>query len=145
MALKLFRVGWFVSVVVVVANLLYIYAGLPFEVVVQEQGGRITVSREVLFYGLLLGITLVNALVYVVKRFYPQGEDLRAWFHGLIITINVFFMVALWSLSVFNSLERFNYTIISGYLLGSLGLILIWAAVWPLYLVYQKFFLKPTA
>lgn len=142
MALKLFRVVWFVSVVFAVANLLYIYAGWPADVTVQEQGDA--VSREILFYGVLAGIVLINVLVYVFKRFYPQGQDLRAWFHGLLITVNIFIVVSLWSLSVYNSLDRFDEGIVSGYLLGSVGLIVIWAAAWPLYLIWQKIFLKPT-
>jgi len=144
MALKLFRVLWFVSVLLVVFNLLYIYAGLPFEVVVSEQGERVTVSRELLFYGMLAGVVLMNVLVYIFKYFYPQGEDFRAWFHGLLITFNIFCIVALWSLSVYNSLERFNPSLVTGYLLGSLGLSVIWAAGWPLYLLYQKIFVKAT-
>ena len=45
MTLKLFRAAWFLSVLVVLANLLYVYASLPGEVIVREPD-RLTLNRE---------------------------------------------------------------------------------------------------
>ena len=141
MALKLFRAMWFLSVLVVLANLLYVYASLP-EVVIVQEDDRVSISKEWLFYILLLGIVLINVLVYLFKIMFEDGEDLRAWFHGLIITINIFMIIAMQALNVYNSSELFDHSRVSFFLTGSLGLVIIWSALWPLYLVFQKFFIK---
>jgi hypothetical protein len=141
MALKLFRAVWFLSVLIVLTNLLYVYASLPESVVIQ-QTDPLAISREWLFYIVLVCIIGINLLVYLLKMLMNEAENLRAWFHGLMITINIFFIVSMQALNVFNSAEIFDYSRVSFFLTGSLGLILLWAALWPLYLVFQKFFFK---
>lgn len=141
MALKLFRAVWFLSVLLVLANLLFVYASLPERVMVQDADG-IVLHREWFFYIIMLAIVGINLLVYLMKMVYYNGEVLRSWFHGLIITINIFIMVSLQALNVFNSREMFDHSRLNFYLSGSLALILLWAAFWPLYLIFQKFFIK---
>jgi hypothetical protein len=141
MTLKLFRAMWFLSVLVVLVNLLYVYASLPELVTVQENE-KITINREWLFYLLMFSVLLINVLVYLIKMMAQDGENLRAWFHGLIITINIFLIIAMQALNVYNSTEMFDHSRVSMFLMGSLVLILIWAALWPLYLIFQKFFIK---
>jgi hypothetical protein len=60
----------------------------------------------------------------------------------LIIAINIFFIIAMQALNVYNSAEVFDHSRVSVLLTGSLALILIWAAIWPLYLIVQKFLIK---
>ena len=145
MALKLFRGMWFLSVLAVFANLMYIYAGLPEEVVIQqEESGNISMNKEVLFYAFLATIVLVNVLVYLIGKVFQRDEDFRAWFHGLIITINIFFIISFSHLGLSNSAERFDYSRIGFIIYGSVGLIVLWAISWPLYLLYQKIFIKHT-
>jgi|SRR5690349_12223825 len=141
MALKLFRAVWFLSVLVVLANLLYVYASWP-EVVIIQEDERVVLGKEWLFYLSMVTIVLINALVYLFKMMFAGNEDLRSWFHGLMISINVFFVIALQTWNVYNSNEAFNYSLPNLYLTGSLALILLWAALWPLYLLIQKFFVK---
>ena len=141
MTLKLFRAMWFLSVLVVFMNLLHVYASLPEEVVVHERE-RLSVNREWLFYILLLAIVLINILVYLFKLMFQDGENIRSWFHGLVITINIFIIISMQALNVYNSTEIFNHSIIGIYLTGSLALVLLWAVSWPVYLLLQKFFLK---
>jgi hypothetical protein len=141
MVLKLLRLVWFVSVLVVLANLLYMYASLPETVVIQEDE-YVAIDREWLFYILMISIVVINALVYMVKAMFPHEQNLRAWFHGLIITNNVFFIIAMNALNVYNTTDSFNQSLVIYYVTGSLALILVWAAIWPLYLVYQKIFVK---
>jgi len=141
MILKLFRAVWFLSVVVVLANLLYVYAMLPEEVVVRG-GDSISVSKEVVFYLAVLVIAVINVFVYVLRSLLAGQENLRAWFHGLVITFNVFFVIALQALSVANSKDTFNHALAGPYLTGSLVLILMWAAAWPVYLLIQRFLVK---
>lgn len=141
MLLKLLKLIWFVSVLAVLANLLYIYASLPETVVVQEDE-YVAIGRELLFYIMMIAIVVVNALVYLVKAMFLQHESLRAWFHGLIITINVFFIIAMNALNVYNTSDTFDQSLVIYYVTGSIGLILVWAAIWPFYLIYQKIFVK---
>ena len=141
MVLKLLKLIWFLSVLAVLANLLYMYASLPETVVIQEDE-YVAIGREWLFYILMISLVVINALVYLVKSMFLPLESLRAWFHGLIVTINVFFIIAMNALSVYNSSEAFDHGIVIYYVAGSLALIFIWAAIWPLYLIYQKIFFK---
>lgn len=141
MVLKLFRAVWFLSVLVVLANLLHVYASLPERVIVQRDV-EVSLSREWVFYIALALVVVINVLVYVFKAMFAEGESLRSWFHGLVITFNIFIVIALQSLNVFNSNEVFDHSLAGMYLTGSLGLILLWAAAWPVYLVIQRFFVK---
>ncbi len=141
MILRLFRAAWFLSVLVVLANLLYVYASLP-EVVMIQSGEDGSLSREWLFYIAVITIVGVNVLVYLFKLMFADGENVRTWFHGLVITFNIFFIIALQALNVFNSNEVFDHNLVSIYLTGSLTLILLWAAGWPVYLLIQRFFVK---
>jgi len=141
MTLKLFRAVWFLSVLVVLVNLLYVYASFPEMVVVQEVE-RVSIHKEWLFYILVVAIVLINVLVYLFKMMFQEGENLRSWFHGLIITINIFLIISMQALNVYNSSEVFDHNRVRFILTGSLGLILLWAALWPLYLFFQKFFFK---
>lgn len=137
----MFRAAWFLSVLVLLANLLYVYASLPEDVIVQEDE-RISISRESLFYGAMITILAINSLVYIFKTMFEEGENLRSWFHGLVITINIFFIVALHALNVYNNSEMFNHDVVPFYVAGSLALVILWAALWPLYYIVQKFLIK---
>lgn len=141
MTLKLFRAMWFLSVLVVLANLLYVYASLPEQVIVQENE-RVAVNREWLFYILMVSILLINLLVYFFKLMFQEGEDIRSWFHGLVITINIFLVISMQALNVYNSAEMFNHSLARIYLTASLGLVLLWALSWPVYLLLQKFLME---
>ena len=78
MALKLFRGVWFLSVLVVFASLLYTYAGLPEQVVVQEEtSGQITMGRDPFFYLMVAVIVLVNIMVYVIGKMFERDQDFR--------------------------------------------------------------------
>ena len=141
MTLKLFRAAWFVSVLVVLANLLYVYASLPENVVVQEEG-PVSLSREWVFYIATATILLLNVMVYLFKTMFPEQEPLRTWFHGLVITMNIFIVIGLQALNVYNSAEVFDHNLARLYLTGSLTLIVLWAVSWPIYVLLQKIFFK---
>lgn len=141
MTLKLFRAVWFLSVVVVLVNLLYVYASLP-EIVTVQEADRVLINREWLFYILMSVIVAINLLVYLFKMVYQDVEDVRSWFHGLIICINIFLILSMQALNVYNSIEMFDHSRVAFLLTASLGLVLLWAALWPLYLIFQKFFVK---
>lgn len=143
MILKLFKAVWFVSVLAVLANLLYVYASLPEDVVIQETGvTQVLVHRDTLFYAMTGIIAFINVLVFVIAKVFPKNEDFRAWFHGQVITINVFFIVGLSLVMLFNSQEKYDYARIDFVIYGSVVLILVWALSWPVLKIFKRFSVK---
>ena len=61
MALKILKVIWVFSLLGVMASFMYVYAGLPENVVVNENPETITVTKETVFY-IALAI-LVGAVI----------------------------------------------------------------------------------
>jgi hypothetical protein len=139
MILRIFKGVWFVSLLVVMASLLWVYAGLPEQVIVQEDaGGRVEANREFVFYVLTFGILIINVLVYIVKKLYINDIDLRTWFHGLIITINIFLVLGMNVIQTYNSGENFDFSRIGFVLYASVVLIVGWAVSWPIYALFRK-------
>lgn len=140
MALKIFKAVWFLSLLAVLANLLYIYAGIPSEqVVIREEGVVNTmITRETFFYLALLSLTVVNVTVYLVSKAIPGDLDTRAWFHGLVTTLNIFFIVAFSLIGVVNSGEKFDYSRIGFTIYGSVILFIGWAISWPIYKIFTR-------
>jgi hypothetical protein len=145
MVLKIFRAIWFLSALAVLANLLYVYAGFPELVVVREESlGSTSLDRDTFFYLALLTLAIVNVLVYLVSKAAPRDEELRSWFHGLVITLNFFFIIAFSLIGVVNSAERYNYSGIGFAIYGSVILFLLWAISWPVYKIFKRVTSKPT-
>jgi hypothetical protein len=143
MALKIFKAFWFLSVLVVLGNLLFVYASLPEQVVVQEEAtGATLANREFLFYVMTGFLVFVNVLVYIIGILHKQDEDFRSWFHGLVITFNIFFVFAMSLIHTYNSGEVFDFQSIGFLIYGSIGLVVIWAVSWPLYRIFKKLFPK---
>jgi hypothetical protein len=143
MALKIFRAVWFLSVLAVLARLLFGYAGWQEELVIQEkEGEQLLVNKEALFYVLTAMIVLINVVVYIFRKLFERNEQLRTWIHILITSINIFFIVAISLVGVYNSFEKFNYQSIEFIIYGSVGLIICVALAWPVYAFWQKFFVK---
>ena len=144
MVVRIFKSFWFLSLLAALAVLLYVYASFPEQVVVQEKEAKlVSLPKDVVFYIGMALMALTNMLVYAVSRLFLD-DDFKAWFYGLIITLNIFFIIALNLIGTFNSGENFNYTRIGFVIYGSVLLILIWAIAWPFYSLYRKFFHKPT-
>jgi hypothetical protein len=144
MVLRIFKTFWFLSLLAALAALLFVYAGFPEQVVVQEKEAKLVLlPRDTVFYIALAFMTVTNVLIYAVGKFF-KDDQFKSWFYGLVVTLNVFFIVALNMLSTFNSGENFNYTRIDFIIYGSVTLILFWAAGWPFYSLFRKFFHKPT-
>ncbi|MBA4057832.1 MAG: hypothetical protein C0490_24160 [Marivirga sp.] len=143
MGLKILKAFWFLSMLVLFANLLYVYASLPEKVVIQDENGEFaSLGREIFFYIVTFLIALVNVLVYIVSFVFKKDIDFRAWFHGLILCVNIFFAISLNFIALFNSGERFDYGEIDFVIYGSIGLFVMWAIGWPFYLLYKKFSTK---
>ncbi|GIV35714.1 MAG: hypothetical protein KatS3mg032_0093 [Cyclobacteriaceae bacterium] len=133
MILRIFKAVWFISVAGVLANLLYVYAGWPQQVqVYQNQTGEaIWIGKEPLFYIALGGITVVNVLVYLFSQKISPNEVFRSWLHGQVITLNIFIVISVSFIGLYNSAERFDYTRVGPILYVSVALVLLWALAWP--------------
>jgi hypothetical protein len=145
MTVKLFKAIWFISLLVALAVLLFIYAGLPEHVVLREEGAKLTsLPRDAFFYTTVAIMAFINVLVFIVEKVLNKNQPFRTWFYGLVGILNVFFMVSLKLIGTFNSGEKFNYRQIDFIIYGSVCLILVWAAGWPIYALYQKISTKRT-
>ena len=139
MALKLLKAIWFLSMLATLVALLYVYAGLPHEVLIQDDTeARVTISNELFFYLAMMLIAISNAMVYVIAKVFKRDEDLRIWFYGLVIALNIFFIIGMNFISLYNSEEKFDYDRIAVIIYGSLGLIILWAGAWPVYAIYKR-------
>jgi hypothetical protein len=143
MALKILKVIWVFSLLGVMVSFMYVYASLPENVVVNENPQTITFSRETVFYIFLAVIAVANALVFGVSRIFSEKEDdFKAWFYGLIACTNLFFVIGLSFISLYNSNEKYDFARLGVIIYGSVGLLLVWATSWPVYRVIQKFVTK---
>ena len=139
MALKLVKAIWFLSMIAALGALLFVYAGLPEEVVVQDDiDARTSINKEAFFYLAMAFIALTNLSVYVISKVFKRSEDLRTWFHGLITTLNIFFIIGMNYISLYNSEERFDYNRMAFIIYGSIALILLWTMSWPVYLIFKR-------
>jgi K+ transporter len=143
MVIKIFKGVWFFSLVGLLVVFFYVYAGMPETVSVSTSDRGLSISRNAFFYSVLLLFAIINALVFAVSRLFKNGpEGFIAWFYGLVITINFFFLASLGFLHVFNGGERYNYSQMGPTVYGSLILVCVWVASWPVYFLYQKFSVK---
>jgi hypothetical protein len=145
MALKLLKGVWFLSMFVALVVLLYIYAGLPQSVVVQEENGvAVAISNEGFFYIVMSLLVIANVLIFIMAKLFKEAKDFRAWFYGLIASINLFFIIGMNLISLYNSGERFEYERIEFVIYGSLALIILWASIWPVFALFKKLTAKPS-
>ncbi|HEU5291695.1 MAG TPA: hypothetical protein VFU05_13690, partial [Cyclobacteriaceae bacterium] len=70
------------------------------------------------------------------------NEDFRSWLHGLVITINVFCIVGLSFVMLYNSSERYDFERIRFIIFSSVGLVALWAIGWPIYALGKKLMSK---
>ena len=140
MILRIFKVIWFFSLLAVSGVLFYVYASLPEVVVMGEADGGMTIPRENFFYTILVLMTAFNLLVFVLRKLFSVEEQWNfvAWFYGLVILFNLFFLVTLSFTSLINSGERFDFARIGAIIYGSLFLLSAWTLVWPVYLALRR-------
>ena len=139
MMVKIFKGIWSVSLLAVVAGLLYAYASFP-ETVQLGEGQEGAISRNGLFYTVLGLLGAFNVMIFVVNRLMaPADEFFQAWFYGLIVFFNLFVLVAVQFFSLYNSQEKFDYTAIGYIIYGSVALVVLWASLWPLVRIIRVF------
>jgi hypothetical protein len=139
MVLKFSRGIWFVSILAVLATCLFVYASLPEDVIVLQDGlDYLHASRESFFYVSLVVVTLINSLVFLVGALFEKDQALRIWFNGLMAILNIFFIVSFLLISAINSNEKFKYADIGFMIYGSVALIAVWAVGWPVWVLIRK-------
>lgn len=139
MVLKLLKAIWFLSMLATLGALLYVYATLPQEVLVQDDDqARLAISNELFFYLAMVFIAISNSMVYVMAKVFKSNEDLRSWFFGLIIALNLFVIIGMNFISLYNSEEKYDFERLAVVIYGSLGLIILWAAAWPVYAIFKR-------
>ncbi len=139
MIAKVLRGVWFLSVLVSFGALLYAYASMPVELVVGQQDLSLTmISRETVFNVALALFAFVNVFVYIVAKFKKSDHAFMGWFYGLIVTLNIFMIIALSFVTVANIGEKYDFSNAGILIYGSIGLFLIWLISWPVYLLFRK-------
>ncbi len=127
------------SLLAVTAALMYGYASMQEYVVVQEAvNGAIRISRETFFYMVLALLTIINVFVFIIARIMVRSEDFKSWFYGLVITFNIFLIVGIGFVSLYNSGEMYDYARLQPVVYGSIGLLLLWSFAWPIYVSYKR-------
>src|SRR5258707_6361268 len=128
MGLKIFKVIWFFSLLGMLGVFMYVYASLPDPVTVRESSKVISLSKETLFYITLAILSITNASVFAVTRVFPEADhDFKAWFYGLIVCANLFFVVGLSFISLYNSTEQFDFPPIGFLIYGRILLLIGWS------------------
>lgn len=138
MTVKIFKGVWFFSMLGLLAMFFYVYAGLPETVMLWDFPEQVTLSRNALFYSLILAIALLNATVYLVRQVADKESGFTAWFYGMIASVNIFFIAVIGFVHVFNGGERYDYSRMSPAIYGSLILICAWLISWPVIKISQK-------
>lgn len=127
------------SLLAVTAALMYGYASMHEEVIVREEvQSTIRMSRDTFFYVVLAFLSIINVLVFIIARIMVRSEDFKSWFYGLVITFNIFFIVGIGFISLYNSGEAYDYARLEPLIYASIGLFLVWSFAWPIYLGYKR-------
>lgn len=136
--LRIAKVIWLLSVLAGLVSLLYVYASWPEEIVVFEDEKPLLLSRDTVFYAFLGGMAVLNSMVYIVSALNraEAGLPVRTWYHVFTSTLNFFLIIALQYLNLFNSGEKFAYTRIGPVIYGSLALVVLTAAFWPVFTLW---------
>ena len=135
MIIKVFKVVWFVSLLTMTGVFIYCYASWPQDVNLGEEQGSI--DKGILFYA-CLGLTAVfNALAFMIVRM-KFSHAFATWFYGLLISLHTFLVSGFIFITIFNSLEKYNYSQLGPTLYGSMILLIVWIVGWPAYYVFTK-------
>ncbi|MTI22723.1 hypothetical protein E1176_16950 [Fulvivirga sp. RKSG066] len=125
------------------ATLLYVYAGIPEQVVYSLSDSVISkgaIPRETFFYVSLAFLAGMNFLLYALSRNMRYrnksiNELLRKWQLSLAVVINIFFIVITNFIFLVNSGESFNFNNFGYLIYVALALILIWILALPFLMI----------
>jgi len=132
MILKIFKVVWFVSLLAMTLVFIYCYASWPQIVSLSEEAGGSSVDRGILFYSCLGLSGVFNALSFLIVRM-GVSQAFTVWFYGLLISFHTFLISIFIFITIFNSLEKYDYSRVGPTIYASMGLLMLWIAAWPVY------------
>ncbi|MFN8887673.1 MAG: hypothetical protein ACK5WF_09450, partial [Cyclobacteriaceae bacterium] len=98
----------------------------------------LSISREALFYSVLGVAAILNVFVFIISKLYSSNPEFRCWFYGLITALNIFLIIGVNFVTLFNSAEKFDYSRIGNIIYGSLVLVVLWVVAWPIYALVKK-------
>ena len=116
---------------------IYCYASWPQEVRFSENADWIVLDKGYLFYSCLVLTAVLNALVFAIVKL-RFSTDFITWFYGLLIAFHTFLVSGFILITIFNSLETYDYAMMGPTVYGSIFLLMAWILAWPVYFVYQK-------
>jgi uncharacterized membrane protein YedE/YeeE len=140
---KLIKAFWFITLLVTLGVLLYVYASFSDAQIINMQNVLSNISRETFFYFTLFIVTLSNFTLYFLARKLKNKENKQAefvygWLLSFAVVLNFFFIVAMAFVQVTNTTERFDITYLGYLIFGALGIIGLWVLALPLYLIKLK-------
>lgn len=136
---------WLVSFVGATVVLFYVYSSLPD--MVAYSGDEVTsfeyIDRELFFYFFLIVLALLNILLYSISaRKWIRSSStqkinrLTSWKFGLGVVVNIFLVISMVFVSIFNSGEKFDYSNFGYLVYFSLALVILWVISLP-FVIYS--------
>jgi hypothetical protein len=141
MIAKVFKVIWFVSLLVMMGVLLYCYASWPQSVLLSKVESDMNIDKSWLFYGTLSLLALLNVFTFIFPRI-GSADSFMAWFFGVLTCLHIFLVSGMIFITVFNSSERYDFARLGPMLYTSIGLLVSWIIAWPVYQLLTKFSAK---
>lgn len=143
---RLIKAFWFLSLLVGLVVLLYVYAGLPEQVVYRlDQFGMpvADIGREAFFYISLGALVVANFSLYTVSRSLrykraATNELMTNWQLSLAGVFNFFFIVVWTFISMVNSGESVDYHSFGYLIYVALGFIVVWILAFPILLIRHQ-------
>lgn len=134
---KVFKVIWIVSLLVMTVALVYCYAAWPLQLSLTDREPVELIGKSTLFYLTLTTLGFFNMLAFIWPKLNPASH-LLAWFYGALACLHFFLLSGTIFITIFNSLEKYNYAYIGPVLYGSIGLLGAWILSLPFVLLFGK-------
>ena len=142
---KILKMIWLVSFGGATLVLFYVYSSLPE--MVAYSGNEATsfeyIDKELFFYFFLFVLALSNILLYAIsaRKWIRSSSSqkisrLNAWKFGLGVVINIFLVISMIFISIFNSGEKFDYSNFGYLVYFSLALVILWVISLP-FVIYS--------
>ncbi|MEL7001493.1 MAG: hypothetical protein AAFN93_02030 [Bacteroidota bacterium] len=140
---RLVKAFWFLTVLISLAVLLYVYAGLPEVVAFDLLGNGRSLDRETSFYIALVILSLTNFSLYALSRHMKYRSEaintiMINWQLSLAGLLNFFYIVSMLFVFLLNSGESFNFNNFGYLIFVSLGFVIIWIFVLPILLIRNR-------
>ena len=137
MIIKVFKVAWFVSLLTMTGVFIYCYASWPQDVSLRDGQEGSTIDKGILFYACLGLAGVFNALAFMIVRL-NFSKAFATWFYGLLISLHTFLVSGFIFITIYNSMETYDYSQIGPTLYGSMILLIVWIVGWPAYYFFNK-------